>query len=147
MDGDIQFIWQDEDRSKPSAAVSGADTGSPPDTGASYDRAPLDAYSQAVIGAVEKVAPAVVHLQVTVPPPAHVQRRAANGGELPEITGTGSGVVFTPDGFVLTNSHVVHGASRILATRRDAWTGLPWREAACRALKEKTRCISTRTPT
>ena len=55
-----------------------------------------DAYSRAVIGAVEAVGPAVLHI-------------AAGKG-------SGSGVVFTPDGYVLTNSHVAGGAGRVAAT-------------------------------
>jgi len=68
------------------------------------DAALLDAYSRAVIAAVDKVGPAVLHLQVT----------GAKGG-----IGAGSGVVFTPDAYVLTNSHVVSGARKIEATFPD----------------------------
>ena len=57
------------------------------------DAALLDAYSRAVTGAVDKVGPAVLHLQVT--------------GLKDGAGGAGSGVVFTPDAYVLTNSHVV----------------------------------------
>src|SRR5204862_832013 len=67
------------------------------------DGALLDAYSAAVVAAVEAVAPAVAHLQVAF------DRRA----------GSGSGFAFTPDGLLLTNSHVVHGARRIVATFAD----------------------------
>ena len=68
----------------------------------------LDAYSRAVIKAVETVGPAVINLEVTVP---------VTGGRMAH--GAGSGVVFTPDGFALTNSHVVGGASGIRATLQD----------------------------
>ena len=77
----------------------------------------LDSYSRAVTSAVEKVGPAVVHIAVR-------QRPAGNNSRTPgrESEGTGSGFVFTPDGFVLTNSHVVNGATEIVVTFPDAQT-------------------------
>jgi len=63
----------------------------------------LDAYSRTVSGVVDGVAPAVVSVEV------HHRRR---GGSQREQQGHGSGFVFTPDGFILTNSHVAHGATR-----------------------------------
>ena len=65
--------------------------------------AALDPYSSRVIHAVETVGPAVVHISVTGP-----------GG-----SGSGSGVLFAPDGYLLTNSHVVGRASRVSASLTD----------------------------
>ncbi|HEU5262776.1 MAG TPA: trypsin-like peptidase domain-containing protein [Gemmatimonadales bacterium] len=72
----------------------------------------LDAYSRAVVGAAENVGSAVVSVEVR----QRVERRGRPARELP---GHGSGFVFTPDGFILTNSHVVHGATRIEAAVAD----------------------------
>src|SRR6185369_5095076 len=79
----------------------------------------LDAYSRAVIAAVERVGPTVAHLEVwsDADPRARRGRRGGNGPR--EATGTGSGFLFTPDGFVLTNSHVVERATRVRATFPD----------------------------
>jgi S1-C subfamily serine protease len=71
----------------------------------------LDAYSRAVIHAVERVAPAVVSIDVGKPSEAARRTHAQ--------AGTGSGFVFATDGLVLTNSHVVDGATTIDVTLPD----------------------------
>jgi S1-C subfamily serine protease len=73
----------------------------PYDTAARPDET-LDPYSARVAHAFETVGPAVVHIM-------------AEGRR----TGTGSGVLFAPDGYLLTNSHVISGAARLSGTLAD----------------------------
>src|SRR5436190_11345358 len=76
----------------------------------------LDAYSRAVITAAEKISPSVVYIEVEQPVPS----RRPNLPRIPqERRGSGSGFIFTPDGFILTNSHVIHGAKKIEVTLPD----------------------------
>jgi S1-C subfamily serine protease len=66
----------------------------------------LDAYSRAVITVVEAVGPAVVGI--------NAQQMGRQG-----LAGSGSGVIITPDGYTLTNDHVVRGAKRLSVTLED----------------------------
>src|SRR5277367_4892287 len=80
---------------------------------AATDDALLDAYSRAVTGAVGRVSPSVVNIEV------HSAGGRTRSGEPRERRGGGSGFVFTPDGLILTNSHVVHDTKRIEITLAD----------------------------
>jgi S1-C subfamily serine protease len=76
----------------------------------------MDAYSRAVIAAAEKVSPSVVFIEVHQP----VRNRRGIVPRMPQETrGSGSGFIFTPDGFILTNSHVIHAAKKIEVTLSD----------------------------
>lgn len=76
----------------------------------------LDAYSQAVVRAAERVSPSVVFIEVGK---ERLNRQRAQRPSGPDRRGSGSGFTFTPDGLILTNSHVVHGAGTIDVTLSD----------------------------
>jgi len=71
----------------------------------------LDSYSNTVTRVVEKVSPAVVNIRV--------RKASPDGQRGQESGGSGSGFVIAPDGFLLTNSHVVHGADKLEVTLAD----------------------------
>lgn len=99
MTADLPLLSGESPASKQNAAVPPADN---------PDGELLDAYSRAVIEAVEKVGPSVVKIDVT--------HRARGRGE---ARGSGSGFLFTPDGYILTNSHVVHRAHGLEVNLQD----------------------------
>jgi len=79
------------------------------------DMALLDAYSQAVIRAVDIVSPAVVKIEIERSRRRNRSRQAEND----PAGGSGSGFIFTPDGLVITNSHVVDGAAELRVALPD----------------------------
>lgn len=109
----IQNTYGDDASTAASTATAAAET--------NVDGELLDAYSNAVIGAAKRVSPSVVNIDVQVPVPAGRGPRRPGQGH-----GSGSGFIFTPDGFLLTNSHVVHDATFIEVTLQDG-TKLPAR--------------------
>ncbi|HUE82862.1 MAG TPA: trypsin-like peptidase domain-containing protein [Pyrinomonadaceae bacterium] len=93
-----------------------APTSSTPGEHSDRDDELLDAYSRAVISAADKVSPSVVFIEVQ----HQLKPRHGNSQQKPrDAQGSGSGFLFTPDGFILTNSHVVHGAKSIEVTVSD----------------------------
>ena len=72
---------------------------------ATRDSSLLDEYSRTVVSAVGRVAPAVANIEV---------QQRSNRNPSRDVAGNGSGFVIAPDGFILTNSHVVHQATRII---------------------------------
>jgi S1-C subfamily serine protease len=95
--------WKEEAQREPKALAN------PP----AADDFLLDAYSRAVTSTVERVSPSVVNIEV------HQAAGRTRSGDPRERRGGGSGFVFTPDGLILTNSHVVHDARRIEVTLAD----------------------------
>jgi S1-C subfamily serine protease len=81
----------------------------------------LDSYSNTITGVAEKVGAAVVNIRVHK---AHRNNQSGQRGQ--EAGGSGSGFVIAPDGFILTNSHVVHGADKLEVTLADGQVYPAW---------------------
>lgn len=82
---------------------------------AAHEAEALDAYSQAITTAAERVGPAVVKVET-----GRAQQSQSSRDH--PVQGIGSGVIYSSDGHILTNAHVVAGASRVLVTLPDGRT-------------------------
>lgn len=80
-------------------------------TSTARDSSLLDEYSRTVVAAVERVAPAVVNIDI--------KQRVETRRGTRDVGGSGSGFVIAPDGFILSNSHVIHNASAITVNLSD----------------------------
>jgi S1-C subfamily serine protease len=102
----MDFLLNEADSGAPSPTSKDLDA----TTAGRNDSALFDAYSRTLVSAVARVAPAVVNIDVK-------QRVNLRGTH--ELSGNGSGFIITPDGFILTNSHVVHAANSITVNLPD----------------------------
>jgi S1-C subfamily serine protease len=103
----MDFLLNEMDSGAPSATSKDIDA--PP--AVQDDSELLDAYSRTVVSAVGRVAPAVVNIDV--------KQRIDHRRGTRQLSGNGSGFIITPDGFILTNSHVVHAANSITVNLPD----------------------------
>lgn len=114
MIGNLQLVSSNFDEGMQSGFYPDPAGAESPTTPPTSDQKLLDAYSQAVISVVDKVSPAVVNIDVQRQLKG---RRRNNHAE--EVHGNGSGCIFTQDGYILTNSHVVHKATKLAVTLAD----------------------------